>query len=59
MTPRTPARQEIYDLVWSKTMTQLSTEFELSDVRLKKIRKAAQVPTPRLGYWAKLGLVFF
>jgi len=54
MTPRTLTRQEMYDLVWSKPMTQLATEFELSDVGLKKICKAAQVPTPGLGYWAKL-----
>lgn len=54
MTPKTLTRQEMYDLVWSKPMTQLATEFELSDVGLRKICKAAQVPTPGLGYWAKL-----
>jgi hypothetical protein len=35
-------------------MTQLAAEFELSDVGLRKICKAAKVPTPGLGYWAKL-----
>ena len=54
MTPRTLTRQEMYDLVWSKPMTQLAAEFELSDVGLRKICKAAKVPTPGLGYWAKL-----
>lgn len=54
MTPKTLTRQEMYDLVWSKPMTQLAAEFELSDVGLRKICKAAKVPTPGIGYWAKL-----
>ena len=54
MKPRTLTRQEMYDLVWSKPMTQLATEFEISDVGLRKICKAAKVPTPGIGYWAKL-----
>lgn len=44
----------MYDLVWSKPMTQLAAEFEISDVGLRKICKAAKVPTPGIGYWAKL-----
>ena len=47
------SRQELYDLVWSKPMVQLAQDFELSDVGLKKICKAAYIPTPTLGYWAK------
>ena len=54
MTPRTLTRQEMYDQVWSKPMTQLAAEFDLSDVGLRKICKAAKVPTPGIGYWAKL-----
>lgn len=54
MTPKTLTRQEMYDLVWSKPMTQLAAEFGLSDVGLRKICKAAKVPTPGIGYWAKL-----
>ena len=54
MKPRTLTRQEMYDLVWSKPMTQLAAEFEISDVGLRKICKAAKVPTPGIGYWAKL-----
>lgn len=46
-------RQELYDLVWSKPMVQLAQDFELSDVGLKKICKAAHIPTPSIGYWAK------
>lgn len=54
MKPRTLTRQEMYDLVWSKPMTQLALEFDISDVGLRKICKAAKVPTPGIGYWAKL-----
>jgi len=54
MTSRTLTRQQMYDLVWLKPMTQLAAEFDLSDVGLRKICKAAKVPTPGIGYWAKL-----
>lgn len=47
-------RGELYALVWSKPMSELAGEFEMSDVGLKKICKAAYVPTPPLGYWAKI-----
>lgn len=47
-------RKDLYALVWSKPMSELAKDFEMSDVGLKKICKAAYVPTPPLGYWAKL-----
>ena len=47
------SRQELYDLAWSKPLSQLAIDFEMSDVGLKKICKAAYIPTPTLGYWAK------
>ena len=51
---KTLTRQELYNLAWSKPMSQLATDFEISDVGLKKICKAAYIPTPTLGYWSKL-----
>jgi len=51
---KTLTRIELYTLVWSKPMSQLAIEFEISDVGLKKICKSAYIPTPTLGYWAKL-----
>jgi hypothetical protein len=51
---KTLMRSELYDLVWSRPMTEVAAEFDLSDVGLKKICKAAYVPTPPLGYWAKV-----
>jgi hypothetical protein len=49
MTPRTLTRQEMYGLVLLEPMTQLAAEFDLSDVCLRKICKAAKVPTPGIG----------
>jgi len=46
-------RQEFYELVWSKPMTQLAKEFALSDVALHKICKKHDIPNPPLGWWAK------
>lgn len=47
-------RMELYDLVWSKPMIHLAREFGLSDVGLRKICRNHDIPTPPLGYWAKL-----
>jgi hypothetical protein len=47
-------RQELYDLVWTTPMVKLAREFGLSDVGLRKTCVRHQIPTPPLGYWAKL-----
>ncbi|MGR4931751.1 hypothetical protein ACIPUD_33810 [Bradyrhizobium sp. CAR08] len=47
-------RQELYDLVWTTPLVKLAKEFGLSDVGLRKTCVRHQVPTPPLGYWAKL-----
>jgi hypothetical protein len=47
-------RQEFYDLVWSTPIVKLAKEFGLSDVGLRKTCVRYQIPTPPLGYWAKL-----
>lgn len=46
-------REEFYDLVWSKPMTQLAKDFALSDVALHKICRKHGIPNPPLGWWAK------
>ncbi|MCC6981765.1 MAG: hypothetical protein IT535_00705 [Bauldia sp.] len=46
-------REEFYELVWSKPITQLAKEFDISDVGLHKICRKNDVPTPPLGWWAK------
>lgn len=47
-------RQQLYDLVWSESKSQLSKRLGISDVGLSKVCKKANIPTPGLGYWAKL-----
>ena len=47
-------RKELYDLAWSTPMTKLAKQFGLSDVGLRKICAKHRIPTPPLGYWAKL-----
>lgn len=47
-------RQQLYDLVWSEPKSQLSKRLGISDVGLSKVCKKGNIPTPGLGYWAKL-----
>jgi hypothetical protein len=47
-------RSELYDLVWSKPMTHVAKEFGMSDVAVRKHCVKHDIPTPPLGYWAKL-----
>lgn len=47
-------RQALYDLLWSKPKTAVATEFGLSDVGLGKICRAANIPIPTRGYWARV-----
>jgi hypothetical protein len=47
-------RKELYDRVWSKPVHTLAKEYGISDVGLKKICKRRDIPTPGLGYWAKV-----
>ncbi|KUO76681.1 MAG: hypothetical protein APF77_01505 [Clostridia bacterium BRH_c25] len=47
-------RQELYEDVWSKPMTALTEKYGLSDNGIRKRCKSLNIPTPHLGYWAKL-----
>lgn len=47
-------RNELYDLVWAEPMTAVSKRFGLSDVGLRKHCVSMNIPTPPVGYWAKL-----
>jgi hypothetical protein len=51
--PLTLTRQSLYDLVWSKPMSDLAKEFNMSDVGLAKRCRAVDVPIPYRGYWAR------
>ncbi|WP_108808927.1 hypothetical protein [Aquimarina spinulae] len=47
-------RKQLYDLVWSKPLTQLAKEYAISDNGLRKICKKHNIPLPKLGHWQKL-----
>lgn len=46
-------RKALYDLVWSKPISQVAKEFGISDVGLAKRCRAHEIPLPGLGYWRK------
>jgi hypothetical protein len=49
--PLTLSREDLYELVWSKPMTELAQDFALSDVALAKRCRKLGVPVPGRGYW--------
>lgn len=46
-------RKEVYDLVWSTTLSKLSKEYALSTEGIKKLCKEFEIPIPENGYWSK------
>ena len=46
-------RNELYEKVWSQSVSSLAKEMGISNVRLAKICKRYNIPRPGLGYWAK------
>jgi hypothetical protein len=47
-------RQDLYDLVWSMPVSQISPRFELSDNGFANMCEEWEIPRPPRGYWAKL-----
>jgi hypothetical protein len=47
-------RAELYALVWGKPVTHVAKEFGISDVAIRKICIKHGIPTPPMGYWARL-----
>jgi hypothetical protein len=50
----TMSRQALYELVWSKPMTEVAAEFGISDVALAKRCASVEIPVPPRGYWARV-----
>ncbi len=48
------AREDLYDLIWTKPITQVAKDFGMSDVWISKACTKTRIPRPRRGYWAKL-----
>jgi len=45
---------ELYELIWKDPMAHVAKRFGMSDVALRKTCIKHNIPTPPLGYWAKL-----
>jgi hypothetical protein len=46
-------RKELFDLVWREPLRSMAKALQISDVRLAKICRRANIPLPGLGYWNK------
>lgn len=47
-------RKELYDLVWSTTISKILEQYAVSNDGFKKICKKYEIPLPPNGYWLKL-----
>ena len=47
-------RKELYDIVWSTTLSQLTQEYAYSNDGFKKLCKQFEIPMPDGSYWSKL-----
>lgn len=54
MTHHVFTRQSLYDRVWAEPMRLLAPSLGVSDVGLATACRAAGIPTPPRGWWAKL-----
>jgi hypothetical protein len=50
----TLSREDLYELAWSKPMSELAKDFGISDVGLVKRCKRLGIPVPGRGYWARV-----
>jgi hypothetical protein len=48
------SRRELYDLVWSESITAVAKRFGISDRGLTKVCRRSDIPAPPRGYWAKI-----
>ncbi len=51
---QTLTRHSLYELVWSKPMTELAKQFGISDVGLRKICVKMNIPLPGAGHWTRV-----
>ena len=47
------SRKRLFELVWSRSATEVARELGISDVALTKLSRRLQVPKPPRGYWAR------
>ena len=46
-------REQLYEKVWSQSISGLAKQWGISDVGLAKICKRYNIPRPGLGHWAR------
>lgn len=51
--PEDLTREELYKLVWKKSVFQIAQEYGWSDRGIGKLCEKYKIPTPPRGYWAK------
>jgi len=49
-------REELYELVWTKPMTEVAKSFDVSGSYMARVCTVLNVPRPERGYWAKLAV---
>ena len=47
-------RETLYREVWENPVSEVAKRYKVSDVAIHKVCKSLNIPTPPLGYWAKL-----
>ncbi|WP_339655362.1 hypothetical protein [uncultured Maribacter sp.] len=47
-------RKDLYDLVWSKSISAIANDFQIKPQRVKEICKENEIPLPDRGYWSKI-----
>ena len=47
-------RKELYDIVWSTTLSKLTQQYAYTNDGIKKLCKQFEVPIPDNSYWSKL-----
>jgi len=52
--PKEITREALYELVWSKPMFKISTQFGVSGSYLTRVCCRLKVPRPGRGYWARI-----
>lgn len=47
-------RETLYKEVWQVPVTEVAKKYGVSDVAIRKVCQSLDIPTPEVGYWAKL-----
>lgn len=51
---KTITRRELYDLVWSKSITKITKEINIKESVIRGICQSYKIPLPINGYWSKI-----